>query len=74
VSANHHDRVYVAKVIGKTPNWVLRHAHELPHSRAGQTYFWTDADIADLLDHLKVRPSAARPNGPRPITGQRRTA
>lgn len=70
-----HDAAAVAKAIGKTPNWVRRNAHRLPHSRAGQTYFWTDDDLRDLLEFLKVRPVAAAPSrGPQPITGTRRAS
>jgi hypothetical protein len=65
----------VAELIGKSGNWVRRNAHRLPHSRAGQTYFWTDQDVADLLEFLRVRPaSAERSRGPQPITGTRRAS
>lgn len=65
------DAKYVAEQIGKTTNWVKRHARELPHHRAGQTYYWTDEDVRELLDAQRVRPNAPRDGGLRPITGRR---
>lgn len=48
---------HVAREIGKTENWVKRNAHRYPHHRAGQTYFWTDEDIAEMLTAMRVRPN-----------------
>jgi hypothetical protein len=65
-----HDAAAVARQIGKTENWVRRNAHALPHSRAGKTYFWTQADLDDLIAALRVRP-ASTDDELRPFTGRR---
>lgn len=67
----HHDAAHVARVIGKTPNWVRRHAAELPHHRYGKTYGWTDEDIAEIVRMHAHRPSGVAGDELRPITGQR---
>lgn len=70
------DAKYVANEIGKSENWVKRHARELPHHRAGQTYYWTDDDIRALHDQLRVRPEAPQDGALRPVgaSGSRRSA
>ena len=65
-----HDAAAVARQIGKTENWVKRNAHALPHSRAGKSYFWTQADLDDLILALRVRP-AADDGELRPLSGRR---
>lgn len=69
-----HDAEYVARQIGKTPNWLKRNAPRLPHSRAGKTYFWTDEDIRDLFAALRVRPDAEADDGALRPVGSRRAS
>jgi hypothetical protein len=47
----------------------------LPHSRAGKSYFWTDADIEALLESMKVRPHtpAADTDELRPLSRRQRS-
>lgn len=69
-----HDADYVAREIGKTRAWVVRQARagKLPHSRAGRTYFWDDADLAAVRESLRVRPTVvANPLGPIPSRSRR---
>lgn len=70
-----HDVAYVAKEIGKTENWLRRNAPRLPHSRAGRTYFWDDADLAALREALRVRPARSVGADPmRPVPARRRAS
>lgn len=70
-----HEVPEVAALIGKSDRWLRRHAHALPHSRAGQTFFWTDDDLRALFAHLSHRPAAVtQADELRPITGTRRRA
>jgi hypothetical protein len=70
-----HTAAQVGDTIGKTEHWVKRNAARLPHHRAGQTYYWTDDDIADILAAQRVRPEGEHtPGAPKPFTGRRRTA
>lgn len=68
-----HDAIYVARQIGKTPNWVKRHARALPHHKVGRDYMWTDEDIADILAATRVRPAPLEHNDGelRPMSGRR---
>lgn len=69
-----HDAAYVAHQIGKTENWLKRHAQSLPHSRAGKTYFWTDEDLRDLFNALRQRPDSVNEDGELRPVGSRRAS
>jgi hypothetical protein len=72
-----HDAAYVARELGKTELWVKRQARagKLPHSRAGQSYFWDDEDLRAVKESLRVRPSVAPASDPlRPIPSRSRRA
>lgn len=73
---SHYTAAQVADKIGKTENWVKRNARHLPHSRAGQTYYWDDEDLRALREALRVRPAspAADDASLRPIAAGRRSA
>ncbi len=66
------DASYVARRVHKTTNWVKRNASRYPHHRSGKTYFWTDDDIAAMLQAMQVRPDAKdEPSQLRPLAGRR---
>lgn len=68
-----HDMAYVAREIGKSQQWLRRNVRRLPHSKAGQTYFWDDADLAALREYLRVRPDTSPAgDGLRPVPSRRR--
>lgn len=71
-----YSAVQVADKIGKTPNWVRRNAHRLPHSKAGRTYYWDDEDLRALREFLRCRPGQAASSDAslRPLAPGRRTA
>jgi hypothetical protein len=72
-----HDAAYVAREIGKTTQWVKRQARagNLPHSRAGRTYYWDDEDLRAAKDSLRVRPDQRPAVDPmRPIPSRRRAS
>lgn len=58
-----HDAAFVAREIGKSEKWVkaAARAREIPHSRAGRTYYWDDEDLRAVKEHLRFRPAAPAP-------------
>lgn len=49
-----------ALIPGKTANWMTVHARrgEIPHTRIGRAYYWTDAHINEIIAAGEVRPAA----------------
>lgn len=71
-----HDFAYVANKIGKSENWVKRHAPQLPHHKFGRSYAFDDEDIAEIIEQAKVRPAPriASTDGELRPSGYRRSA
>lgn len=46
--------------IGKSENWVKRHARNLPHHRFGKTYIFTDDDLAEILLSAARKPGSSK--------------
>lgn len=51
-----HDIAWFAEQIGKTPDWVSRNRDVIPHKEIGRSIRFTEADLAEYLESVAVRP------------------
>lgn len=69
-----YDAAHMARHYGKSENWWKRNAARLPHHKLGQTYFWTDEDVAEILRRAEGGRGPDSSSELRPMTGRRRSA
>jgi hypothetical protein len=58
-----YDAAWFASQVGKTPDWVRHHLHEIPHRRVGRSPRFTQKDLDDYLDSVAAGPRRMQTTG-----------
>lgn len=53
----------LARVLGKSPQWVRKHLRELPHYKIGRDVSFDPADLPAIKARYRVEPAVAQDDG-----------